>query len=549
MFSAAGTRRWIAASLVIASVFVACAYYNTLYNAKEKFHEAERASERAATPGQQAPRPAGVTDPNARLYEEVIEKCKTMIANYPKSRHVDDAMLLSARALYALERYDEAVAALDTLETSHPKSNLLPDAEFLKGKSLASAEKYDLAVPVLQDYVDRYNGRHEHAEALYLLCTSQMQIGDSDKAVETLARLEKEHSRSEFRFKAQVEMAAILSDKQLYDESLAVYRRLNDSRIPESYRYDVWLGMARAQENVGDHAGVIESLSQIGTLPRVPEKEAQAFLLRARAHTALDSIDTAIKEYQDVTRRYSRGTYGAEAYYRLGHIYEAMDSLELAQKNYGEVPKSYSNSEFAEDAIKRSSDIGRVLKLQAMEGSDSPEAVAMRTFSMAEIQFFQFNNNQKAIASYEKVVNEFPNSEFAPRAAYALGYINGVVLGDSVKARQWYELLRTRYGNSDQAELAFSFYKGASRPSYTALMEALQGTSAPGDSLSAPAGQYPPGTTRAPADSTAVVPAPPDTTKAPAPAPAPPDTTKAPPPPPTQPDTSSAPADTSRAPR
>jgi TolA-binding protein len=512
----------VAASALVASVFVACAYYNTLYNAKEKFREAERASERAASTPQARPTTAGASNPNARLYEEVVEKCKTMIANYPKSRHVDDAMLLSARALFALERYDEAVAAIDTLQASHPKSDLKADAGFLKGKSLAAAGKFDLAVPVLRDYADRHGGHDDHAEALYLLCACLMQLGSSDDAVQTLERLEKEHGRSEFRFKAQVEMARILAEKELYDESLAVYKRLNESRIPASYRYDVWLGMATVQESVGDHAGVIQSLSLINTLPRAPDKEARSVLLRARAHGALDSTDTAVAEYMDVTKRFGNGAYGAEAYYRLGHIYEAQDSLEKAQRYYQQVPRAYSNSDYAEDAIKRSSDIGRVLKLQAMEGNDSPEAVSMRTFSMAEIQLFQFNNTEKAIASYEKVVNEFPDTEFAPRAAYALGYINGVVLGDSVKARHWYEVLRSRYGNSHQALLAYSFYKSASQPTYEAFMDEVRGAAAHPDSTQ-PA-------THTPADTTKTTPPPPPpSTKAPAP-----------------PDTTAAPADTSR---
>jgi TolA-binding protein len=441
----------------------ACAYFNTLYNAKQKYKEAQKVDVRAAAV-QTEPPPPGTPNPQARQYEEVVEKCKSMIANYPDSKHVDDAMLLSAKALYELERYDEAVAALDTLERRFPRSNLTDDAMFLKGKSLHASEKYDLAAPVLRDFVLEERKSDERAEALYLLCTSLMELGLNDEAVKALELLEGDHGRSEYRFKAQVEMADILARKELYQESLAVYQRLSESRIPESYRYDVWLGMARVQEQVGDHAGAVATLEGVKTLPRSLEKEPVAILLRARAHSALDSTEVAITEYKDVTERFARGTYAAEAYYRLGAIYEAMDSLQTAQRNYQEVPRAYSGSEFAEDAIKRSGNISRVLRVQQTAGDESPEAVAMRTFSMAEIQLFQLENPQKAIPNYEKIVNEFPQSEFAPRSVYALGYINGVLLADTAKAREWYDILIARYPDTAQAQLAYGFYKGAAPP-------------------------------------------------------------------------------------
>jgi outer membrane protein assembly factor BamD (BamD/ComL family) len=212
-----------------------------------------------------------------------------------------------------------------------------------------------------------------------------------------------------------------------------------------------------------------------------------------------------------------------------------MDSLTTAQKNFQEVPRAYSGSPFAEDAIKRNSDIGRVLRLQQTSGDDSPEAVAMRTFSMAEIQLFQFNSPDKAIPSYEKIANEFQDSEYAPRAVYALGYIYGVVQGDSAKARAWYDVLLSRYPDSQQAQFAYAFYKGAALPPpYSELMKtatAVQSAATPQRRVAPAPRPQPPKPTPPPVDSTRV---------APPPVVLPVDTTSAPP------DTATAPADTSR---
>jgi TolA-binding protein len=446
-----------------------CAYFNTLYNAKEKYEEAEKASKNQAAAGQQASSAPGehagsTANPQAAQYESVIEKCTNVIARYPDSRHVDDAMLLIAKSLYRLGRYDEAAAALDSLERRYPKTNLLADARFLKGKSLEAAEHYDVAAPALSSYIDAYRKHHDRAEALYLLCICQMQLGLSENAVATLHRLEKDHGRSNYRFKAQTDMAEILADKELYDQSLAVYRSLSQARIPANMRFEVWVGMARVQIALGDFKGALATIAQAKKLNLTVEQEPSVLLLSARANAGAGNSAQATREYKDIAKRFARGTYGAEANFRLGEMSEATDSLVLAQRYYQEVPNAYSGSEFAEEAIRRSSDIGRVLMIQQTSGDDSPEAVALRTFAMAEVQLFQFNDTEKAIPNYEKIVNEFGASEYAPKAVYALGYIYGVILADSVKAREWYEVLRARYPDSQQALLAYGFYKGASPP-------------------------------------------------------------------------------------
>ena len=532
---------WAVAVAVLAALSN-CAYFNTLYNAKKKYNEAQKSEARQNAPqstqivneegevvGKRTNnQPVVNANQNAATYEDVIAKCKKLIGRYPDSKHVDDAMLLIGKSLYALGRYDECVSALDSLTTRYPKTNLMQDTDFLKGKALATGKHYDTAATQLTHYVDTYHKGHDRPEAFYLLCTSLMQVGLSDNAVAALERLEKDHGRSEYRYRAQTDMAAILVEKGQYKESLAVYERLSRSRIPNNMRYAIWMGMGRSQIELGQYQEAMVTLDKMRGMSVPPDKEAPMLLLRGRAFAGADSTQRAIRVYKGVTTRFARGQFGAEADFRLGVVYESMDSLKTAQKFYQQVPGAYSGSEFADDAIKRASDIGRMLRLQEAAGDDSPEAVALRTFSMAELQFVQLNNTDKAIPAYEKIVNEFPQSEFAPRSAYALGYIYGVVLQDSVKAREWYEVLRTRYADSQQTQLAYTFYKGAPAPPVSEMMK-FAGTNKHGATIPAPA----------PADTARVVPpviAPPETTRVKAlpdslkePVPQPVDTTAAPP--------------------
>jgi len=533
-------------AIALVAVVPNCAYFNTLYNAKKKYEDAQKSEQRQNTPqssqllddegnvvGKRTNyTPVVAANQNVEIYQQVIEKCRKLIAHYPKSRHCDDAMLLIGKSLYAMDRYDDTVSALDSLITRYPKTNLKEEAGFLKGKALVGAKKYDDASVQLTEFVDTYRKSDDRPEALYLLCTSLMQLGLSDRAVAALERLEKDHGRSEYRYRAQTDMAGILVDKGMFKESLAIYDRLSESRIPGNVRYDVWMGMSRSQIELGEFADAMVTLDKLRTLQLTPDREAPMLLLRGRAFAGADSTERAIRVYQGVSTRFARGQFGAEADYRLGTIYERLDSLQTAQTYYQRVASGYSQSEFADDAIKRAGDIGRMLRLQAAAGDDSPEAVALRTFSMAELQFTQFKSTDKAIPAYEKIVNEFPDSEFAPKSAYALGYIYGVVLQDSVKAKEWYEVLRTRYADSQQSLLAYTFYRGAPIPPMSELMK-YSGTNKAGTPPPVPEpARTVVDTTRAlppahvPADTTRVKAAP-DSVRVPVPQPV--DTTAAPP--------------------
>jgi tetratricopeptide (TPR) repeat protein len=135
-------------------------------------------------------------------------------------------------------------------------------------------------------------------------------------------------------------------------------------------------------------------------------------------------------------------------------LYQKIDSLEVAKTEYEWVTKDYPRSEYAERAIKNASNIAQLIRLRDSEGQDNPESQALRLLSLAEMQLFQFDNAEKALESYQKLLADYPQSEVAPKAGYAVAYVYEVVLGDSVKAREAYRTLIRDYPDSQQAALA-----------------------------------------------------------------------------------------------
>jgi TolA-binding protein len=439
-------RALLAVALLLALAVLGCAYYNTLYNAKARFRDAEGTQPRD--------RDGAVTRQTIQNYDDVIAKCRKMIATWPDSRHADDAMLLMARSYRRSDRFEECVGVLDSLEARFPNTELLESVWAEKGGALSVWGQHEQAVEVLEKCAARYKPR---TGVLYDLTTSLMSLDRSEKAIEYLGVLETRFPKEERTLEARIAMAEILAEKEQYEQSREVYARLGEQRLPETVRHRVWTGHAEVELALGRNVEALVILGEVRKLDLTPEQSPPVLLMTARAYEGADSTGAAIATYERIASRYSRGEYGAEAQYHLGMIYEKMDSLTIARQHFEEVPKAYANSPFARESIKRGNDIAKLQKLEESADGDSPDAQALRQLALAELQLFQLDNPAKALEAYQKLLADFPDAEYAPKAAFAVGYIYGVLLADSARAMESYRFLVERYPQSQQAANAGQF--------------------------------------------------------------------------------------------
>ena len=469
----AARKRWRRSVTIVlvslaALACLSCAYYNTLYNAKGKYKDAKKMP--LDTEGK--PTRGAIS-----MYDDAIARCQTMIGTWPDSRHVDDAMLLIANCLYEQQRYDECVAQLDSLEIKQPDTELMPQARLLKGKALNKWGEHEEAIEVLSDYMNRWPSRGGRPEALYYLATSSIELGQYVGAVEYVRELEDRYSGNRYTFNAQLEAASILMQKEMYERAEEMYEALDEQRLPLDYRFTVWEGLATVYIKTGQYPEAMEVIDRLELMKLTPQTEPPVLLLKAEAFAGLDSTMRAIQVYGDVASRFSRGEYAAEAHYRLGEIWEAADSLERAKRSFESVPRAYARYDKSDEAIRRAGSISKLLKLEAADGDNSPEAEALRQFSVAELQLTQFNQPEKALESYQVILDQYPDSEYGPRSAFAVGYIYGIVLGDTVKARETYNLVQARYPGTQQATFAYMFVPSMTKSAVS--QDALYQASAP----------------------------------------------------------------------
>ena len=117
-----------------------CAYFNTFYTARQNFDQAE--SQMRAQTDPEARASAG----QAALYDKAIEGATKVIIEYPKSKWVDDSVLMIGRSYLAKGQYPEAQEKFDELARTFPKSELLDNALFYSGVAAERDHRREEAV-------------------------------------------------------------------------------------------------------------------------------------------------------------------------------------------------------------------------------------------------------------------------------------------------------------------------------------------------------------------------------------------------------------------
>jgi TolA-binding protein len=433
------------------NIISGCAYYNLFYNAKKSFREAEAGPR---TPEGKASRPT------MDIYDKVIEKCELLITNYPKSRYVDDAVLLMGKSFYAKEEYDLAIVKFEELQTNFPKSHWNEEGQLYLAKSYIDSGASASAVPVLEAlYQAKPKGRFAQ-EVLLLLGTTSIGMGDEPDAVKYLEILADRYPRSLLRLDADIEMAELYTKRGEYEKALVLYTKLSRVQLSKenTIRYldklsVLYLEMAKYDE-------ALETVHKLRNYVLDPEMVASKMLLEGKAYAGIGATEKAVDSYQSVVAGYPKTAHSAEAYFRLGEIYQdELDSLNVAREKYDEVSREWPNSPFATDAIRRSVSIVKFQRLQASVDQGDAQQKATANFELAEAELLQFNDHEKALTGYQGVLNDYPTSDVAPKAAYAIAYIYQRILGDKTKAEAAYRRLLRDYPGSQQAEYARKYFE------------------------------------------------------------------------------------------
>lgn len=407
----------------------ACAYYNTFHSARAYFRNAEAQYEAS---GQEHAAP-GVLD----LYSKAIERSQKVLTNYPRSKWVDDARLLIGMAYLRREEYEKGRSAFAELIEKQPESRLVADATFGIGLCQLGRGDWEEAEQTLGRLLVENPQYKKRGDVMYRLAENAAKRRDYRAAVAGYTGLLAGEEKTGFdlakvhRARGEAYLALEVPDSALADFTAAV----GLSNVPEK-RFEAKLLAGESLEKLGRSEEALALYTQLEREMPGPKELPRTLLRQGRVENALGRHPEALAVYARVIKEFPASSFAAEAQYQTAFTQEVyLEDLDQAKEAYGKVREIAPSSEFAAlaEERKQSIDLYGQYRTEMAEGGEE-EKKATAALMMAEVSLFRLRKVDEAIAAYEAVERDYPNSTVAPKAAYAVAWVQEHEKGDSLAA-------------------------------------------------------------------------------------------------------------------
>jgi TolA-binding protein len=429
--------------LALAALASSCAYYNTFYLARKYYFK--------GTAG--LPYLVDKRDANAATnFTKAIEFSKKVMANYPKSKWVDDAYLLWARSLLGRDDPLQTVSMLQDFPIRFADSKLKTEALFYLGVGYRQSRRNGEAEVALAQFLEQVP-RSDLSPYAWLERARALTALDHDSAAAYCAsQVLERFPKSKLGPQALAARAQALLDGGDYARARADYRTIGQSAVDDEDRLTFLLREADCLEAARDYDVVMGLLKEALTHERIPavtetatgpvayqptpggDRYGRILIRIGTVHLMAERQKDALDSYREVVRLYPKSPLSAEAQYRVGYALEtAGDDFERARSEYARVKDEFPNSAFSVQAQSRMTNLDRVVQFRSA-GGDTLQKRAEAGFLLAELYLFQLAKPERALDEYRKVTRDCAGTPWAAKALTAEAWVLNRKLGRRAEA-------------------------------------------------------------------------------------------------------------------
>lgn len=310
------------------------AYFNTFYNARRAFVEAEEellkapAAPRPATETREYLPPFTVPAGAKTKFATVIEKCSKLLQYHPESEFVDDALFMIGKSYYYQNEHQQAERKFRELLDRFSDGGLAFETRLLLANTLYRARDFpgarELASRLGDDAGEAGEGEILCGASL-LLAHIALQAQDSAGALVQLDRAAGAATNDADRYAALITAADIQAQLGSPGDALRSFRRAADvsGTAPEEYRARI--GAARMLARLGEHEQAVSAMEDLLDVTANRDVFGELEYEIGNVYRDQGDLESAITQYRYVDTAFVRTEFAARAGYRLGLLYE--DSL------------------------------------------------------------------------------------------------------------------------------------------------------------------------------------------------------------------------------
>lgn len=442
--------------------FASCVYFNTFYNAKLFFSEAEKM--RAASEGEFIGN--RITD----KYKKAIEKSDIVINNYPDSKYLDDALFLKGRSHFYRKEYDLSESAFNALLSTNPDDYKILAEYWLalnkwkSGKPQPALEDLNRIITITDE--DKFLAHIYQSQAEIFLELGQDAIAVS--ALEKAAELTKNRKDKGQIYYRLAELAYAIQD---YERAIDYYNNVIKYSFSNERVMEANLKIVQRYRDLNDLKKASKEIQSMLVDPDFSTIHGDLELELAKLKLTQNDSEAAVLILEDIVVNYPNTEVAAEAFYLLGEqsLLKNRDFVK-ADFYYKQIQRESPKSIFNERGKQRIKEIDKyqkskiflkeINKIEVLSDSliiddkiqniDSVKAV-LELYNLGELEAFHFNQIDTSIYYFKRIIDDFHESELVAKALFTLSYLYEQ-LGDTSQSLKYQGIIVRNYTDSEYAE-------------------------------------------------------------------------------------------------
>ncbi len=398
--------KYLSAKIFILMIFLSlsasCAYYNTFFNAKKYFSEAEK--ERSKRLEQikkkeqsSKSRQSSLEKPSSselKKYDQSIEKASKVLEFYPKSRYIDDALFLLGKCFYRKEDYNKAQRKFLELIQNFPRSDFVSESKLWLGKTNIELQDYETAEKNFHDILNSKSKDEIRDEAQFLLGGLFKRKKDFITAIDEYIKAAKRTKDKSIRANAYYEMGDCYYQLKNFATAVESFKQARKYSPDSKFEFNAMLRAGLALKDMSKYDDAIKIFTNL--LGDIVNEDNWPLCRLEIAHcNRLKGENShAIEWYLDLITQHPKTEEAATAYYHLGKMYQEIDgNYEQAKEYYDKSALEYPNAEIVADARLKSKSIQQLLTLRANIEAQQ-KRIAQGDSIAAELENLNLNTNE-----------------------------------------------------------------------------------------------------------------------------------------------------------
>lgn len=340
---------------------------------------------------------------------QALEVLKNLEISYPRSDWGDKALARMADSHLALPDTLAAIGDLERLTYLYPSSPLVPDALLRAAELHLGIGRPDMAQRRLGDLIDNYPDRPQRGAAFVLLGKALLQIGDLRAALAQFEKAMATTGSAEVGSAAALLKAEVLEDLGQVDEAEMVYQALITKARDSRQAVEARLRLGEIARRRGDVAKAEEYFQQVQVDSLEAAEAANLALWLGQMQMDRGAYAAALQNFEAGLKRRPMGVVAARLGFAAAAAAERLQDLNAALLHYKRV---------AGDTLLT----GALSQWRARARLETARLHVLR------------GQPHQALAEIAKVIQEFPESEWAEQARFARGRLLAESLQDPSQA-------------------------------------------------------------------------------------------------------------------